>query len=374
MMSAAYGTELDTRYPRALEVDDVARAVAAHADGVTAEVARRDLAEHLYVGVLARHVGRFAVEQDLDVGGQVHRTYLTHDLLRVLLREEADVEVVRAAVRYAVEYVPSDDPRQVHARVWEKVAPLLRERQFGDHAVVLVCEKRRVLAQPGLGAVGALATYRHADVEHTLGLGADVEIRRLARDQEVPNVAVGDQDLSARFRPVLTLLIGDDEELDRGFAAKVVQVLDCVHHRGEGALHIVDAAPVELVLLLARLELRLLAWHHIDVAVQEYSWITVPHPHHERCQVPPGARARVARRPESPRPEPALDKDERRLRGAWRIRPVAHELLRERDYLGVLGYYRQKILRLSDSIKAVYSKSYEASLSTPGVVAASFRT
>src|SRR5215203_3595840 len=129
MMSAAYGTELDTRYPRALEVDDVARAVAAYADGVTAEVARGDLAKHLYVGILARHVGRLAVEQDLDIGGQVHRAYLAHDLLRVLVREEADVEVVRAAVWYAVEYVPSDDPREVHAGVGKKVAPLLCERQ-----------------------------------------------------------------------------------------------------------------------------------------------------------------------------------------------------------------------------------------------------
>src|SRR5215218_2507452 len=352
MMSAAYGTELDTRYPRALEVDDVARAVAAHADGVTAEVARRDLAEHLYVGVLARHVGRFAVEQDLDVGGQVHRTYLTHDLLRVLLREEADVEVVRAAVRYAVEYVPSDDPREVHARVWEKVAPLLRERQFGDHAVVLVCEKRRVLAQPGLGAVGALTTYRHADVEHTLGLGADVEIRRLARDQEVPNVAVGDQDLSARFRPVLTLLIGDDEELDRGFAAKVVQVLDCVHHRGEGALHIVDAAPVELVLLLTRFELRLFARHHVDVPVQEYPGLTGPHSHHERRKVSTGPCARIAHRLEPARPEPAIDKVQRGLCRSRRIRSVAHELSGERMDLGVLGYYRQKILRFSDANKS----------------------
>ena len=124
--------------------------MAAHADWVAVEVSRRDLAERLHIGILARHVGRFAVEQDLDIGREIHRAYLTHDLLRVLVREEADVEVIRAAVRYAIEYVASDDTRQVHARVREKLAPLLYERQAGDPAVVLVCEERGVLAEPGL--------------------------------------------------------------------------------------------------------------------------------------------------------------------------------------------------------------------------------
>jgi hypothetical protein len=75
---------------------------------------------------------------------------LAHDLLRVLVGEEADVEIVSAAVRYAVEYVASDDAREVHARVREKVAPLFCERQGDDLAVVLVCEERGVLAKPGL--------------------------------------------------------------------------------------------------------------------------------------------------------------------------------------------------------------------------------
>src|SRR5688572_13707912 len=115
-----------------------------------------------------------------------------------------------------------------------------------------------------------------------------MEVRRLARDQEVPHVAVRDQDLSAGFRAVLTLFIGDDEELDGGFTPHVLQVLDGVHHRGEGALHIVDATAVEFVSLLLRLELRLLTWHHVDVAVQEYPRMTGPHPHHERYQVTAG--------------------------------------------------------------------------------------
>src|ERR671913_2283249 len=149
-MSPADGTKLDTRHPSPLKVDDVARTVAAYADGVAAEVARRDLAEHLHVVVLARHVGRFAVEQDLDIGGEVHRAYLAHDLLRVLVREEADVEVVGAAVWYPVEDVPSDDARQVHARIREELTPLFCERQVGDPSVMLVGEEHGVLTQPGL--------------------------------------------------------------------------------------------------------------------------------------------------------------------------------------------------------------------------------
>src|SRR5215211_2249289 len=348
VVSPAYGTELDARHAGPLEVDDVAGTVAAHADGVAAEVACRDLAEHLDVRVPASHVGRFAVEEDFDVCWQVHRAYLTNDLFGVLVGEEADVEVVRTAVRHAVEHVAPDDTGEVHARVRKELGPFRGERQVGDLAVVLVGEERGVLAQPGLRAVGALTPQRHTDVEHTLGLGADMEVRRLARDQEVPDVAVGDQDLSARFRTVLTLFIGDDEELDRGFGPELLQVLDGVHHGGEGAFHVVDATTVELITLLARLELRLLARHHVDVAVQEYPWISSPNPHHERGKVAAGSSARIARRLESPRPEPAIDKVHRRLRRARCVRPVAHELAGKRMDLGVLGYYRQRILRSSD--------------------------
>src|SRR5215207_6661111 len=190
---------------------------------------------------------------------------------------------------------------------------------------------------------------RDTDVEDTLGLGTDMEVRGFARDQEVPHMAVGDQDFSACFRAVLTLFIGDDEELDRGFAPHLLQILDGVHHGGEGAFHVVDAAAVELVPLIARLELRLLARHHVDVAVQENPWISGPNPRHKSRQVTAGPSARVAHRLESPRPEPAIDKVHRRLRRAWRVRPVAHELAGKRMDLGVHGYYRQMLLHFSDA-------------------------
>ncbi|SRR5688572_12426722 len=223
---------------------------------------------------------------------------------------------------------------------------------------MLVCEKRGVLAEPGLGAVGALAMQRHTDVEDTLRLGTDMEVRGLARDQEVTHVAVGDQDLSARSRAVFTLFIGDDEELDRAFAPQLLQVLDGVHHGGECALHVVDAPTVELVPLLARFELRILAGHHVDVAVQEYPWISGPNPYHERCLVTAGPGARIARRFESPRPEPTIDKVHRGLRRARRVSPVAHELAGKRMDLGVLAYYRQMILHSSDADKcSLYSST-----------------
>ncbi len=128
-MSPADRTELDTGHPGPLEVDHVARAVAAHPYRVAAEVARRDLAERLHVGVLARHVSRFAVEQDLDISGEVDRADLAHDLLGILIREEADVDIVGAAVWYPIEYVAPDDARQVHARIREELTPLFCEGQ-----------------------------------------------------------------------------------------------------------------------------------------------------------------------------------------------------------------------------------------------------
>src|SRR5215212_2173468 len=177
-----------------------------------------------------------------------------------------------------------------------------------------------------------------------------MEIRRLARDQEVPHVTVGDQDLSACLGAVFTLLVRDYEQLDRGFALHVPQILDGAHHRGEGALHIVDATGVELVPRLPRLELRLLARHYINVAVKQDPRFPRPRP-------------RVARRLQPPRPEPAVDKVDRGLCRARRVRPVAHKLLRERKDLSVLGCYRQKIPLFSDTIRAVYSISYgESSL------------
>src|SRR3712207_8463997 len=54
--------------------------------------------------------------------------------------------------------------------------------------------------------------------------------------------------------------------------------------RSEGAFHVVDATTVELIPLLARLELRLLARHHVDVAVQEYPWISRSEEHTSELQ------------------------------------------------------------------------------------------
>ena len=55
MVSPADGAELDTGHPYALEVDHVARAVPAHADGVAAEVTRRNPYVKALREVSARH-------------------------------------------------------------------------------------------------------------------------------------------------------------------------------------------------------------------------------------------------------------------------------------------------------------------------------
>ena len=76
---------------------------------------------------------------------------------------------------------------------------------------MLVGQKDRVLAEPGRGAVGALSPQRDANVEDALGLGADVEIGRLAGDQEVSNVAPLYQELGSGAPAVLLLLVGDHQ-------------------------------------------------------------------------------------------------------------------------------------------------------------------
>src|SRR5215211_1896256 len=119
VVAAPDRAELDPWNAGALEVDDVAGAVAADAHWVAVVVALGYLAQDLYVWVRVGDVGRLAAEQDLHLCWQVEGADLAHYLVRVLVRQEADVEVVGAAVGDAIEDVTSDDTRQVHAGVWE---------------------------------------------------------------------------------------------------------------------------------------------------------------------------------------------------------------------------------------------------------------
>ena len=119
------------------------------------------------------------------------------------------------------------------------------------------------------------------------------------------------------------------------------QVLDGVHHRGESALHVVDAPAVELLALLAGLELPLLAGDDVDVAVEQDLRLPGPHPHHQGGQLALGARPAVARRLQAPGPEPPVDKVHGRLGDARRVRPVAHELAGKREHLRLVLDYRQ---------------------------------
>src|SRR5215216_218726 len=345
VVAAPYGPELDPRHAGSLEIDDIAGAVASDADGVAAEVPRGHLAQNFDVGVRVGDVGRFAAEQDLELGGQVYGTDLADDLLRVLVRQVADVQVVGAAVGHPVQDVPADDTRQVHARVREELVPLLSKRQFGDAAVVLVGQEDRVLAEPRRRAVRALAAEGDAEVEDALGLGADVEVGGFAGDEKVANVAVLDEDLRARRSAVLLLLVGDHEELDRGVATHGGEVLDGVHHRRESPLHVVDAPAVELAVLLVGLELPLLAGHDVGVAVQEYAGLSRAHPHHEGGQVPLGTGAPVPDRLQASRLEPPVDEVDRRPGDARGVRSEANQPPRQGEYVSAVLRYGQVPLR-----------------------------
>jgi hypothetical protein len=93
---------------------------------------------------------------------------LAHNLLRILVGQETDIEIVGTAVGDAVQDVAADDARQVHARVGEQRVALAGEGQLGDAAVVVVGHEDGVLAEPGRRAVGALAVEGDAKVEHAL--------------------------------------------------------------------------------------------------------------------------------------------------------------------------------------------------------------
>ena len=102
VVAASYGSELDPRHAGSLEVDDIAGAVAPDAYRVTVEVSGGYLAEDLDVRVGARDVGRLAEEEDFDLRGQVYRADLADDLLRGLVGQIADIQVLGPAVGDAV--------------------------------------------------------------------------------------------------------------------------------------------------------------------------------------------------------------------------------------------------------------------------------
>src|SRR3712207_5112413 len=334
VVAASYGSELDPRHARSLEVDDIAGTVAPDAYRVSVEVSGGYLAEDLDVRVGARDVGRLAGEEDLHLCWQVYRADLADYLLRGLVGQVADIQVVGAAVGDAVYDIPADDARQVYARVGEELIPVFGEGQLDYPAVMIVGQEDRVLAEPGGRDVGALAPERDPEVEHALGLGADVEVCGLAGDQEVAYVAVLDEDLRPRRRPVLLLLVWHYEELYRGVAPSGIKVRDGVHHRRQGALHVVYAAPIELAVLLVGLELPLLAGHDVRVPVQQYARFPRAHPHHEGGQLTVWPRTPVADRLEAPRLEPAVDKVDGRAGDARGVRPEANQPPGQGDYLG----------------------------------------
>src|SRR5215207_3577718 len=183
-------TKLDARNAGALEEDDVGGAVATDANRVAVKMPRRDFAERLYERVPAGNVGRLVCEEDLYLGREVYRADLASNLLRVLLRQVADVEVIGATIRDAVYDVAANNPGHVAARIREELAPLPGERQLQQAIVVLVGQEHRVLSQPGSRPVRALTPHGDPEVQDPLCLETYVEVRRLARNEEVTCVSV----------------------------------------------------------------------------------------------------------------------------------------------------------------------------------------
>src|SRR4028119_511433 len=129
VVSAAHGPELDAGDAGALEEHDIGGAVTPDAARVAVEVPGGNLTEGVDERAVSGDVSRLVGEEYPRLCRQVYGSDLACDLLRILLGQVTDVEVVGAAVRDAVYDVAADDPGHVDARVRKELAPLLGERR-----------------------------------------------------------------------------------------------------------------------------------------------------------------------------------------------------------------------------------------------------
>ena len=201
-------------------------------------------------GFDARDVGRHARERphDLDVGD---RADLLEDVAGVLVGQVADVDHHGAEIGHLVERVAAVDAPEVDRRAVEHLGGLARERQGLDSPEHVDRLQDRVVAQPRGGAVGRAAVDVEAEREHALGLDADVQVGRLARDREVAAEAAAHDLVGGARVDVLGLLVGHADEADAD-GVLLGQVAQRAHHRREPALHVVGAAAVQPVALDAR--------------------------------------------------------------------------------------------------------------------------
>src|SRR3954451_14480425 len=212
VVPAADRPELDRGDAGLDERDRVGGAVAADRQRVALDRAPDGVAQGQHVGVVARDDDRRALEglDDLQVADGAD---LRRDVGGVLVGQEADVDVDRADVGDLVERVAARDPGQVDRRAVEEVRGLAAEGQRLDAAEDVERLEDRIVAEPGRRAVRRRARHLDADGEHALGLNADMEVGRLARDGEVAAQPVVDDGVRRASRDVLGLLVGDAEQL-----------------------------------------------------------------------------------------------------------------------------------------------------------------
>src|SRR6476661_8084013 len=267
VVAAADRAELDRGDAGFDEGDRVRRAVAPDRQRVALDRAPDRVAQRQDVGVVARDDDRRALEglDDLEVADGAD---LGHDLGGILIGQEADVDVDGARVGHLVEGIAADDPREVDRRAVEEVRGLAAEGQGLDAAEGIVGLEDRVVAQPRGRAVGRGARDLQAQREHALGLDADVQIGRLAREREVAVQALLDEDVGRAPGDVLGLLVGDADEAHADLVLRR-DVLEGAHHGRQRALHVIGAAADQPVAVDPRRELALARGNDVEMAVED---------------------------------------------------------------------------------------------------------
>ena len=106
--------------------------------------------------------------------------------------------------------------------------------------------------------------------QHTLGLDSDAQIRRLPGDREIATQALLDHGVGGAQVQLLGFLVRD---ADQPYAHPLLalQVLERAHHRRQSALHVVGAAPDQVVALHLGLELLWTPGHDVEMAVQDHA-------------------------------------------------------------------------------------------------------
>src|SRR4051794_29422535 len=133
VVTAADRPELDAGRARLEEADDVGRAVAPDRDPLRRHAVGHALREQSHVRVVALDDRRVAAEDDVCRGVR-DRLDVREDRGGGLARQEADVDVDRAAVGHLVHGVAADDPAEAHRGPVEQLARLARERHRLDRA------------------------------------------------------------------------------------------------------------------------------------------------------------------------------------------------------------------------------------------------